>query len=101
MDEAYVEFSRYSLTKYVNEYPNLVILRTFSKALGLAGARVGYMVANKELAELFRNRIQLPYAVNSLSLAIAVSLISRPKKVQESISLIKMKERDSTKSLKN
>ncbi len=89
VDEAYVEFSKYSLTKYVNEYPNLVILRTFSKALGLAGARVGYMVANKELAELFRSRIQLPYAVNSLSLAIAVSLISRPKKVHESISLIK------------
>ena len=57
--------------------------------MGLAGARVGYMVANEELAELFRSRIQLPYAVNSLSLAIAVSLISRPKKVQESISLIK------------
>ncbi len=89
VDEAYVEFSKYSLTKYVNEYPNLVILRTFSKALGLAGARIGYMIANKQLAELFRNRIQLPYAVNSLSLAIALSLISSPKKVQESISLIK------------
>lgn len=93
VDEAYVEFSKYSLTKCVNEYPNLVILRTFSKALGLAGARVGYMIANENLAGLFRNRIQLPYAVNSLSLAIAVSLISRPKKVKESISLIKH-ERD-------
>ena len=93
VDEAYVEFSKYSLTKYANEYPNLVILRTFSKAMGLAGARVGYMVANEKLAGLFRNRIQLPYAVNSLSLAIAISLISRPKKVKESISLIK-NERD-------
>lgn len=89
VDEAYVEFSKYSLTKYVKEYPNLVILRTFSKALGLAGARVGYMISNEELAGLFRNRIQLPYAVNSLSLVIAMSLISRPKKVQQSISLIK------------
>ncbi len=89
MDEAYVEFAKYSLIKYVKEYPNLVILRTFSKALGLAGARVGYMVANVELADLFRNRIQLPYAVNSLSLAIAISLISSPRKVEESISLIK------------
>ena len=89
VDEAYVEFSKYSLTKFVNKYPNLVILRTFSKALGLAGARVGYMIANEKLAELFRNRIQLPYAVNSLSLAIAMSLISKPKKIQDSISLIK------------
>jgi len=89
VDEAYVEFSKYSLAKYVNEYPNLIILRTFSKALGLAAARVGYMIANEQLAELFRYRVQLPYAVNSLSLAIAISLISRPKKIQESISLIK------------
>jgi histidinol-phosphate aminotransferase len=89
MDEAYVEFAKYSLIKHVKEYPNLVILRTFSKALGLAGARVGYMVANDELSDLFRNRIQLPYAVNSLSLAIAISLISSPRKVEESIALIK------------
>jgi histidinol-phosphate aminotransferase len=89
IDEAYVEFSKYSLTKYVKQYPNLVILRTFSKALGLAAVRVGYMIANEQLAELFRYRIQLPYAVNSISLSIAMSLISRPKKIQESISLIK------------
>ena len=74
VDEAYVEFAKYSLIKYVNKYPNLVILRTFSKGLALAGARIGYMIANEKLADLFKNRIQLPYAVNSLSLAIAISL---------------------------
>ena len=93
VDEAYVEFAKYSLIRNVKEYHNLVILRTFSKAFGLAGARVGYMVANEELADLFRNRIQLPYAVNSLSLAIAISLISKPKKIEKSISMIK-DERD-------
>ena len=67
IDEAYVEFAKYSLTRYTQEFPNLVILRTFSKAMGLAGARIGYMVANEELAELFKNRIQSPYAVNSIS----------------------------------
>jgi histidinol-phosphate aminotransferase len=89
LDEAYVEFAKYSLTKYVKEFPNLVILRTFSKAIGLAGARVGYMVANEELADLFKNRIQSPYPVNSISLAIAISVISNPEKVEKSISLIK------------
>jgi histidinol-phosphate aminotransferase len=89
IDEAYVEFAKYSLTRYVKEFPNLVILRTFSKAIGLAGARVGYMVANEELADLFKNRVQSPYAVNSISLAIAISVISNTEKVEKSISLIK------------
>ncbi len=89
LDEAYVEFAKYSLTKYVKEFPNLVILRTFSKAIGLAGARVGYMVANEELADLFKNRIQSPYPVNSISLAIVISVITNPEKVKKSISLIK------------
>ena len=93
VDEAYVEFAKYSLIKYVKEFPNLVVLRTFSKGLALAGARIGYMIANEKLADLFKNRIQLPYAVNSLSLAIAISLISNPKKVEKSIALIK-DERD-------
>jgi histidinol-phosphate aminotransferase len=89
IDEAYVEFAKYSLTKYVQEYSNLVILRTFSKAMGLAGARIGYMIANEELADLFKNKIQLPYAVNSISMAIAISVLANPKKMEKSISLIK------------
>jgi len=89
IDEAYVEFAKYSLTKYVQKYPNLVILRTFSKAMGLAGARIGYMIANEELAYLFKNKIQLPYAVNSISMAIAISVLANPKKMEKSISLIK------------
>jgi histidinol-phosphate aminotransferase len=89
IDEAYVEFAEYSLTSLVQKYPNLVVLRTFSKAVGLAGARIGYMIANEELADLFRNKIQLPYAVNSISLAIAISVISNPEKMEKSISLIK------------
>ena len=93
IDEAYVEFAKYSLSKYVQEFPNLVILRTFSKALGLAGARIGYMIANEELAELFKHRVQSPYAVNSISLAIAISVISNSERVEKSISLIR-DERD-------
>ncbi len=89
IDEAYVEFAKYSLTKYVQKYPNLVILRTFSKAMGLAGARIGYMMANEELADLFKNKIQLPYAVNSISMAIAISVLTNPKKMEKSILLIK------------
>lgn len=77
VDEAYVEFADYSLKDLVRKYDNLVVLRTMSKAFGLAGARVGYMVANRRTADLFVNTIQYPYAVSSLSLKTASIVLSR------------------------
>ena len=49
----------------------------------------GIMIANEELAELFKHRVQSPYAVNSISLAIAISVISNSERVEKSISLIR------------
>ena len=46
VDEAYVEFAEYSLKNLVRTHDNLIVLRTMSKAFGLAGARVGYMISN-------------------------------------------------------
>ena len=63
VDEAYVEFAdRPSLIAHLEHMPNLVILRTLSKAYALAGARLGAMVASSEIADLFR-RIVPPYAL--------------------------------------
>src|ERR671928_207228 len=63
IDEAYVEFANYSLVSYAStKYDNVVILRTLSKAFGLAGARVGYLISNKRFAEIFRSSIQSPYS---------------------------------------
>ena len=76
LDEAYVEFSAEpSLVEMVGHGRNLVVLRTFSKAWGLAGARVGYMVADPELIELI-DRINLPYPLSSLSAAAARGALS-------------------------
>ncbi|HET7284392.1 MAG TPA: aminotransferase class I/II-fold pyridoxal phosphate-dependent enzyme, partial [Nitrososphaeraceae archaeon] len=50
LDEAYVEFADYSLTPIATKYDNVIVLRTLSKAFGLAGARVGYFVANERFA---------------------------------------------------
>lgn len=67
LDEAYVEFSsQISMVKIVKDYPNLLILRTLSKAWGLAGLRLGYMIGNSQVVA-FLNKIKLPYNVNSLS----------------------------------
>ena len=57
IDEAYVEFSNYSLSNMVNKFNNLIIMRTFSKALGLAGARVGYILSNEYIINTFKKYI--------------------------------------------
>jgi histidinol-phosphate aminotransferase len=92
VDEAYVEFADHSLKDLVQKYDNLVVLRTMSKAFGLAGARVGYMVANRKTAELFVNTIQYPYAVSSLSLKTASLALSKLNYVRLVINQVK-KER--------
>src|SRR5699024_3812639 len=54
LDEAYYEFvseeNKYDTNNLLNKYPNLIVLRTFSKAYGLAGLRIGYGIMNKEIA---------------------------------------------------
>lgn len=93
LDEAYVEFARYSLASQVRKYNNLVVLRTLSKAFGLAGARVGYMISNEELAETFRSIIQSPYPLNSFSIKVASLMLSNGKYILDTVKSIKT-ERD-------
>jgi len=70
LDEAYVEFYGRSAINLVAKYPNLLVARTFSKAYGLAGARVGYLVAQSEVARMV-NKTFMPYHLNVLSLVTA------------------------------
>ena len=74
----------------VAKHDNIIILRTLSKAFGLAGARVGYMIASENLAQIFRSRIQLPYYLSSLSLRIASLALARNNRVRKTIEIIKM-----------
>ncbi|WP_292889902.1 aminotransferase class I/II-fold pyridoxal phosphate-dependent enzyme [Nonlabens sp.] len=67
VDEAYQDFTENrSFINRLEDYPNLVVLQTMSKAHGLAGARVGFAFASTEIIELF-NRTKPPYNVNELS----------------------------------
>jgi histidinol-phosphate aminotransferase len=90
IDEAYVEFAEYSLASSVTKYENVVVLRTLSKAFGLAGARVGYMIASEKLTRVFRSRIQLPYSLGTLPLRIASLALARNDQVRKTIEKIKM-----------
>lgn len=70
LDEAYIEFYGRSAVNLVVKYPNLLVARTFSKAYGLAGARVGYMIAQAEVTRMV-NKTFMPYHMNVLTLAAA------------------------------
>lgn len=74
LDEAYFEFidedKRADSISWLAEFPNLIITRTFSKAYGLAGLRVGYSISSPEIADLL-NRVRQPFNNNSLALVAA------------------------------
>ena len=78
LDEAYNEYLSPELkgeaVKWLKRHPNLVITRTFSKAYGLAGLRVGYAFAHPSVADIM-NRVRQPFNVNSLALAAATAAL--------------------------
>jgi len=83
VDEAYFEFTGQTLADVINEYPNLLILRTFSKAFGLAALRVGYVLGNKDLIAAL-NKVRQPFNVNSFSQrAATVALKYLPAYLQQ------------------
>lgn len=78
LDEAYTEYlsdiDRYSAFEWVAQYPNLLVSRSFSKAYGLAGLRIGFGAARPEITDLL-NRIRQPFNVNSLAQAAACAAL--------------------------
>jgi histidinol-phosphate aminotransferase len=90
LDEAYTEYLppelRYDALAWVRQYPNLIVSRTFSKAYGLAGLRVGFGIAQPGLTDLL-NRIRQPFNVNSLAQAAAVAALDDDAYLQKSAQL--------------
>jgi histidinol-phosphate aminotransferase len=78
IDEAYNEYIRADLRtdslKLLKRHPNLVVTRTFSKAYGLAGLRVGYALAHPSVADVM-NRVRQPFNVNSIALSAAAAAL--------------------------
>jgi histidinol-phosphate aminotransferase len=76
IDEAYFEFHGETALSLVAKYPNAIVLRTFSKAYGLAGARVGYLIGQIPVVKQVA-KVVLPYNINALSLTLAEVAMSR------------------------
>jgi histidinol-phosphate aminotransferase len=75
LDEAYGEFADYSFVPRIKQFKNMIILRTFSKAFGLAALRLGYAVANPELAKPLTEKSPLPYPVSGFSLRMGGKML--------------------------
>ena len=100
IDEAYYGFYNFSCLNYIKKYNNLVILRTFSKAYGLAGLRSGFIIANKKIAKnLFKFKPM--YEINSISCIAIEFLIKNKKIINNHISHIKESKSYLIKELKN
>lgn len=88
IDEAYIDFAPFeSAITLLDEYPHLIVSQTFSKAFGLAGARLGIAYASPEIIVLL-NRIKPPYNINSLSQSTAEGCLSNSEKRTKEIKTI-------------
>jgi histidinol-phosphate aminotransferase len=88
VDEAYGHFASDSALRLAGKYPNLVILRTFSKAFGLAGLRFGFGISSPELASEIA-KVQLPHHVNFFTQLTALTLLRHPELLEEKVAAIK------------
>ena len=103
LDEAYNEYLPAKLKAdsiaWLDEFPNLIVTRTFSKAYGLAGLRVGYAFAQAGVADLM-NRVRQPFNVNIISLAAAAAALNDLDFVRRGFELNEQGMRQITEGLK-
>lgn len=88
LDEAYIEFSDLPIEDYTREFENLIVLRTFSKAMALAGIRLGYMIAHENTIDCV-NRIRSPYNVNTLTQDVGIKALDKHEEIDKNIEMVK------------
>lgn len=94
IDEAYIEYSEQdSCVKLLKKYKNLIISRTFSKGLGCAGLRIGYLIGNDEIMDVI-NKFIPTYELSSISAKFGSYLLDNYDEVDKYISLIKKEKND-------
>ncbi|WP_027626274.1 histidinol-phosphate transaminase [Clostridium lundense] len=93
VDEAYIEFAGDSMVNEIGNYKNLIVLRTLSKALGLAAVRLGYMVSNEKIINII-NKVRSPYNLNALTQYVGITALKNKDKIMCYVEEVK-KERES------
>ncbi len=84
MDEAYSDFAGFSVVPWIRRYPQLFVAKTFSKAAGMAGLRLGAVIAQRSSLDLIKKVLQ-PYPINCAALAAAVAAIRERRAIQSYI----------------
>ena len=101
VDEAYAEFSsEISAVTVINQFPNVIVSRTMSKAFAFAGARLGYLVANPIIVEAML-LIRLPYHLSDLTQAAARAALSQQARLKVDVERIKKSRELMTKALES
>ncbi len=88
VDEAYADYASRSYVSWVQERENLVVLRTFSKAYGMAGLRIGYAIGPKPVIAAL-GQMQVPWAVNALSLVAAQAALADQSYLRQIVAQIR------------
>jgi histidinol-phosphate aminotransferase len=92
VDEAYYEFHKKTAQKLIKKFNNLVILRTFSKALGLASIRLGYLLGGDEMVKIL-SKAKLPFSLGIFQQAAGEVILEKKEFIKQRVSRI-IKERD-------
>ncbi|MGN6352717.1 MAG: histidinol-phosphate transaminase [Parafilimonas sp.] len=88
VDEAYIDFAgAQSWSQRLNEFPNLVVLQTLSKAWGLAGLRIGFAYASKEIIYVF-NKIKPPYNISEATQQLALQALQNEQQAKEKTNIL-------------
>ncbi|MCV0431006.1 histidinol-phosphate transaminase [Nitrosopumilus sp.] len=100
IDEAYGEFSEYSLSNMVKTQENLIVVQTLSKSFGLAGLRLGYFLASKKFTEAFMNILQYPYPISTITIESGIQALERSNTMKDTIDIIKIERKRIIETLK-
>jgi len=102
LDEDFLEFveggEKFSMISRIEEFPNLFVLRSFTKIFGLTGLRVGYGIASEEITSVLLNA-KLPWNVNCLAQAAAIAALSDEEHLKKTLELIKREKAFLTREL--
>jgi len=93
IDEAYGEFGGPSAVALTKKYDNLIVIKTFSKAFGLAGLRLGDLVADKRIADVFNRVLQHPYPLNAIAIEAGIISLDRADQMREAAKTIRAERR--------
>ncbi len=100
IDEAYGEFSEYSLSNLTKSQNNLVVVQTLSKSFGLAGLRLGYFVASKKFTEAFMTVLQYPYPISTITIESGIQALEKSNMMKDTIDTIKIERTRIIETLK-